>query len=314
VIIPAYNTAPFISEALQSVFAQTFRDFEVIVINDGSPDTEELKAVIAPNRRSIVYIEQENRGLAGARNTGIHAARGEFVAFLDSDDCWLPELLNEQLSLLRQDPMADLVYADAAIFGEHISGTSTSLMQSHRAPSEVPVTFESLLAERCQVIVTTAVARKQVLLDAGLFDEALQAVEDYDLWLRLAHRGARIRYQRKVLARYRIRSGSLSSSQTRMYQNLVRVLEKAGRTLDLPESTGLLLQERLMRARALLDKAEGEEYLSAGQLAEASDSFERANAFLRSTKLRAVLLGLRVAPRLTARGAQWYKGRQKRAE
>src|SRR4029077_17364231 len=71
VIVPAYNTARFISETLQSVFAQTFRDYELILINDGSPDTEDLKRVIAPYRHRIEYIEQENRGLAGARNTGI---------------------------------------------------------------------------------------------------------------------------------------------------------------------------------------------------------------------------------------------------
>src|ERR1017187_357681 len=91
VVIPAYNTAPFITEALESVFAQTFRSFEVIVINDGSPDVVELEQAITPYREQILYLQQENRGLAGARNTGIHHARGKYVAFLDSDDCWLPD-------------------------------------------------------------------------------------------------------------------------------------------------------------------------------------------------------------------------------
>jgi len=310
VIVPAYNTARFISETIESVFAQTFRDYEVIVVNDGSPDTEDLRAAIAPYRGRIVYIEQENRGLAGARNTGIRAARAEHVAFLDSDDCWLPTLLEEQLNLLRQEPPADLVYSDAAVFGECVSGTPRCM---ERNPSEGPVTLESILVERCGVIMPTVVARKQALIQGGLFDEALPAVEDYDLWLRLAYNGARIRYQRRVLARYRLRPDSLSSSRIRMYQSLVQVLEKVEKTFDFTPATSALLRQRQERAHALLALYQGEECLFQGQFARASHCFEMANGFFRSAKLRATLLGLRFAPRLTARGVEWYKSRQRRA-
>src|SRR5215467_1463918 len=99
VIIPAYNTARYIGEALDSVFGQTYRDFEVIVINDGSPDTEALEAVLRPYLDRIVYLKQENRGPAAARNLGIHQARGEYIAFLDSDDCWVEEYLARQMSM-----------------------------------------------------------------------------------------------------------------------------------------------------------------------------------------------------------------------
>jgi GT2 family glycosyltransferase len=310
VIVPAYNTARFIAEALQSVFAQTFRDYEVIIVNDGSPDTEDLRAAIAPYRGRIVYIEQENRGPSGARNTGIRAARAELVAFLDSDDCWLPTLLEEQLALLRQEPPADLVYSDAVVFGESVSGAPTSMQ---RYPSEGPVTFQSVLTERCGVIMQTVVARKHALIQAGLFDESFRTVEDFDLWLRLAHTGARIRYQRRVLARYRLRPDSLTSSRPRMYRNLVQVLEKVARTLELTPTARGLLAQRLERAHAFLDLTEGEQYLFQRQFAEASRCLERANMFFRSPKLRATLLGLRLAPRLTARGVQWYKKREKRA-
>ena len=303
VIVPAYNTARFISETLQSVFAQTFRDYELIIINDGSPDTEDLKRVIGPYRHRIVYIEQENRGIAGARNTGIRAARGEYVAFLDSDDCWLPKLLEDQLSLLRQEPPADLVYADAAVFGERVAGTPTCM---ERCPSEGPVTLESLLAERCQVITSTVVARRQAVIDAGLFDESFHEAEDFELWLRLAHCGGSIRYQYKVLARYRIRPGSLSSSDENMSLSLIEVLENFEKTFDLASGTRAVLRQRLERERAFLALTRGKEYLYKGEFAQASHSLEKANAFFRSAKLRATLLGLRIAPRLTARGVRLY--------
>src|SRR5581483_4665750 len=102
VIIPAYNAAAFIAETLDSVYAQTFADFEVIVVNDGSPDTEDLERELAPYREKLSYIKQENQGAAAARNTGIKAARGEFVAFLDADDTWLLAFLEKQLDLLER--------------------------------------------------------------------------------------------------------------------------------------------------------------------------------------------------------------------
>src|SRR5258708_8350475 len=88
VVIPSYKTAEYIRECLESVFRQTFTDFEVLVVNDGSPDTPDLERAIAPFRDRIIYIEQPNAGLAGARNTAIRASRGRYVALLDSDDAW----------------------------------------------------------------------------------------------------------------------------------------------------------------------------------------------------------------------------------
>src|ERR1700737_3179413 len=107
VIIPTYNTAAFIAEALGSVFAQSFKELEVIVINDGSPDVDELERAITPYRENILYLKQQNCGLAGARNTGIRHARGEFLAFLDSDDCWLPDYLASQLKLFEETSSLD---------------------------------------------------------------------------------------------------------------------------------------------------------------------------------------------------------------
>ena len=112
VIIPAYKTAGLIAGCLDTVFAQTYTDFEAVVINDGSPDTPELERVLAPYMDRIVYIKQENKRAAGARNNGIRQARGAFVALLDSDDTWYPNHLATQMKLFADNPSLDLVYSD----------------------------------------------------------------------------------------------------------------------------------------------------------------------------------------------------------
>src|ERR1043165_2216673 len=116
VIIPAYNAAEFIGETLDSVYAQTFKDFEVVVVNDGSPDTEDLERELARFPEKLRYVKQENQGAAAARNTGIKNARGEFVAFLDADDTWLPMFLEKQIELVPRT-QADFVSADALLTG-----------------------------------------------------------------------------------------------------------------------------------------------------------------------------------------------------
>src|SRR5262245_48281148 len=100
VVIPAYNCADFIAETLDSVFSQTFDNYEVIVINDGSPDTESLERVLAPFQDRIVYLKQDNQGPSGARNSAIRHARSAYVAMLDSDDIWLPDYLAEQMQFI----------------------------------------------------------------------------------------------------------------------------------------------------------------------------------------------------------------------
>src|ERR1700689_944319 len=115
IIIPSYKTADLIAACLDSAFAQTYTDFEAIVVNDGSPDTPELEKALQPYMDRIVYIKQENKRAAGARNNAIRNARGEFVAFLDSDDTWMPDHLSSQMQLFSADPSLGLTYSNGLV-------------------------------------------------------------------------------------------------------------------------------------------------------------------------------------------------------
>jgi hypothetical protein len=305
VVIPAYNAAPYITETLASVFAQTFTDFEVIVVNDGSPDSSELKEAIRPYRNRIVYLEQENRGPSGARNAGILAARGEFIAFLDSDDRWRPEFLATQVQVLSED-RADLVYGDGIFTGE---GPLAGRNQMKSSPSNGPATFRALLVEDCKVLTSLTVVRREGILKAGLFDERFSHCEDYDLWLRMAHQGSKIVYHKKVLGWHRLRSGSLASADMKMLTGAIAVLTKLDQQLQIDQETRDLLRRQRDRFQAKIDLEQGKDNLRAGDFKRAGELLERASAFHPSAKLRLTLAGLRIAPRLTAFGVKLWARR-----
>jgi glycosyltransferase involved in cell wall biosynthesis len=295
VIIPAYNAAGFIHETLNSVFDQTYSNYEVIVVNDGSPDTDELEQVLAPFRDRLIYIQQENKGPSAARNHAIEKARGEFVAFLDSDDNWLPDYLEEQIKLIRSEHGFDMVYSDAWLFGDSpLSGRR--FMEC--APSFGPVTFESLLLYQTSVITSCTVVRRQSVIDAGLFDERFIRCEDFDLWIRLAHRGARIGFQEQVLARHRTHRASLAANEIAMGESQIEVLKKAKQTLPLSEAEHKLINRQLENCAAQIDRERGKQYLANRDYDQAAASFTRANRFYKSRKLQLVIWGLRSTPRV----------------
>ncbi|HEV2763386.1 MAG TPA: glycosyltransferase family A protein [Pyrinomonadaceae bacterium] len=298
VVIPAYNAAAHVGEAVASVRAQTFQDFELIVVNDGSPDTPALERALAPYGEGLVYLKQENAGPSAARNAGVRRARGRFVAFLDSDDAWEPAYLAEQLKAFEEDPALDLVYADALIVGDTALAGKT-FMQCH--PSRGAVTAEALLREDCTVLTSCVVARREALLDAGLFDEKFRRSEDFDLWVRMAHGGARLGYQRKVLARHRRHGKSLTSDYIRMYDSQLEVFSKLRDVLGGEATLRGLAEWRLERCAAEREFERGKRSFVEGRYEEAVASLARANEFLRSTKLRLALLLLRASPRLLRR-------------
>lgn len=306
VIVPAYNTARLIGACLESVFAQTYTDFETIVVNDGSPDTEELEQVLQPYLSRIVYLKQANKRAAGARNTAIQAARGEFLAFLDSDDVWYREHLAQQMQLFGEDPQLDLVYANSLVVGD--PQREWEFMQ--RCRSEGEASFAALVVEDCQIPVSTVVARKSAIVKAGLFDEGLMRCDDYDMWLRAAFHGARIGYRRTVQARLAGgRPGSLGQSNAKMAEAYWTILEKAERTLPLDDAQRSVVRTRAARIKAHYLLEEGKFQLHQGEFDKARQLLEEANRYLRRPKLQVVLLGLKLAPSLTRKFAAYWTER-----
>jgi glycosyltransferase involved in cell wall biosynthesis len=298
IIIPGYKVAPYIGETLESVFAQTFTDFEVIIVNDGSPDTNEFERAIQPYRERIVYLKQENRGASAARNTGLRAARGELIAFLDADDLWSPNYLEEQLKFIREFD-CDLACADAMIFGVSADAGQSymdSLMET--APPAGHVTFLELVNADRSLITSGVVARRDLILEVGLFDERLRNAQDLDLWLRLARHGARLAYQRKVLLSYRSRANSLSGDAINSHQRELRVFDKIEQSYDFTPAERLEVTAVIRNRRALLEYELGKLYLVPGDFARARESFAHANGLQRSWKPRLALWFTRIAPGL----------------
>ncbi|MHB8809456.1 MAG: glycosyltransferase family 2 protein, partial [Desulfobulbaceae bacterium] len=243
VIIPTCNRAELLAECVHSVLTQTLPPSEVLIVDDGSTDhTAQVVAQLAREAAVVLnYIQQDNRGAAAARNTGIRAARGDVLCFLDSDDRFVPEKIACQLALLRASPC--LISHTRELWFRR--GQPLSQKKKHRPPQGD--IFRASLA-MCVVGMSTVMARRELFARYGLFDETLPCCEDYDFWLRVGSRerfllvdrpltvknGGRpdqlsVRY-RMGMDRYRIRSlvnlletGALAADQAEL---AIRELER----------------------------------------------------------------------------------------
>jgi glycosyltransferase involved in cell wall biosynthesis len=179
VIIPTYNRAWILKEAIDSVLSQTFEDYELIVVDDGS--TDDTGAVIG-SFNGIEFITQANRGVSAARNRGIEAASGTYLAFLDSDDLWLPEKLESQMAFFDAHPEAMICQTQEIWIR---NGRRINPKRRHQKASGM--FFERSL-ELCLVSPSAVVIKRDLLREVGQFDGELPACEDYDLWLRIGAR------------------------------------------------------------------------------------------------------------------------------
>jgi glycosyltransferase involved in cell wall biosynthesis len=297
VIVPVYR-AVFLRDALDSVFEQTHPADEVIVIDDGSPDQEQLSQAVAPYEGRLTLLRQPNGGAAVARNTGLAAASSDFVAFLDADDRWLPHFLHDQLAFLQATADADLVYADATVTGDTPAAGRTFMTM---CPSRGAVTLESLLAQECNVLTSTVVVRRSIVMAAGLFDVNLRRGQDFDLWLRLVARGARVRYQQQVLALRRLHGDNLSGTRLNELERALHVFGKAMRTLPLSSREREVAERRVRELEGDVAREQGKEQLAVGDFRGARRSLEQAARVVPSWKLNAARIGLMLVPRLVRR-------------
>ncbi len=205
VVIPAYNQAQYLGGAIRSVLEQRYRDYEILVVDDGSTDTTpEVAQGFGPN---VLCIRQENQGLAGARNTGIRHARGELVALLDSDDEWLPGYLERMVGLAEAHPEAVVYYCAV----EYIGPDDQDLPQKPDAIVLPPEEMYATLLRYNFLVPSTILMRREAVEQAGLFDTDFRRLQDWELWLRMLRSGARFAGTDERLVRYRLHDSSLST-------------------------------------------------------------------------------------------------------
>lgn len=303
IIIPAFRVTAYIAETLDSVLAQTFQDFEIIVVNDGCPDTAGLREAVGPYRHRIHYVEQPQGGAAKARNTAIAASSGEFIAFLDADDLWAPTFLDEQLAILAREPDVVLLWADSQPFG---LGAGTATLMTMEPPAPL-CNLTAVLLGRCVVVTSTAVARRHAILAVGAFDGGLMLGEDYELWLKLAAHG-RLLYNPALLGRRRLHPTSLSAVPAKMLRAQIAVRRRFVATAAVGDDVRRLAEAADRRCEAEMALAEGQRLLAAGDTAAARRELATAARTLRSFKLTAAMGLLAVAPSVAVAVQRWRRG------
>lgn len=304
IIIPAYNIAKYIVETLDSVFIQTFNNYETIVINDGSPDTEEFEKELKPYFDKIVYLKLNNVGAGAARNFGIENSRGELLAFLDGDDIWMPDYLASQVKFLEENNY-NLVYSDALLFGGS-AYDGRSYMQD--SPSGGEANFESLLDLRCNVITSGTLATKKNVVDVGMFEWEKVRAHDFVLWLRIAKAGGQIGYQKKILLKYRVRLDSLSGDSIQRVQREIDVFHRIKALIPIDENHKEIIGKHLTRLEAEKEIERGKSFLLQENFVEARNCFKKGNEYRKSNRLGLIIFLLRIAPNLLLR---FYRSQRK---
>ena len=252
VIMPLYNCEHYVAAALDSLFAQTFPDFEVIVVDDGSTDRSAavVERYTARDAR-IKLIRQDNRGISAARNAGLAHARGHAIAFLDPDDLWFPDKLERQLPLLTD---MNLVYgAEVRVWDDdpgRVEGLSKSVDEIGNSDP-----LRSIMRKNSVWGPNTVMISRSLLEHHGGFDEEIRQAEDIDLWLRLASSGVRFCHVPEPLGTYRIRAGSLTADRVSQAKARVAVYEKlAARNGGANVGKRLAIRGGLERSRRQLSR------------------------------------------------------------
>ena len=248
VIIPAFNAERYVRETLDSVLAQTYAAREVIVVDDGSTDS--TPSILAEYGDSIHVIRQSNRGSAAARNTAVSAAHGDWVAFIDADDLWLPDKLSRQMQRCGHYPIS---HTDSLCFGEAMP--EAVLRSSVTTPYSGRVLPQLLV--RNFISNSTVLMRRDLFLQYGGLDESLHGVEDWALWLRVCA-DHELGYLPEPVVRYRIHRTSKSMNTRRRMLDHLQIIEDAFG----PTGVGRSLPQ--LRKRALASSYEINGHFAAG--------------------------------------------------
>jgi len=226
IIIPLFNGAKLITSTLDTVITQTYKNYEVILVNDGSPDNVAAvvrKYISDHPQIEFVYIEQKNKGLGGARNTAMKKATGDIIAILDQDDVWYPEKLAKVADIYKNDPDVSVV-----VHNQYIREKGMIISEAISGPYGKDMYRKLLFGENC--LSTSATTFKRALLDdVGYFSEEvdkLHFIEDYDLWLRIAAKGYKFNFMPDILGEYVLHEANNSSAVETMYRGALYVIDK----------------------------------------------------------------------------------------
>ena len=276
VVILTYNRAGMLKEAIESVVAQTYQDWELLIFDDGSTDeTEVLVKRCQKEEPRIVYARQPHAGLPGVavlRNRTLREARGSFIAFLDDDDKWLPEKLTTQLPYLEQHPQLGFVYAPVHVMDEKGRYQKTRPV--------FPSSSYADLFEGCFIQLSSVVARKEILIVLGGFDGTLESSRDYDLWLRMARRYPFAAID-EPLGWYRFHPSNISSNLERRHRMHLEIL---GRVPIEPERG--ITRERKRRRLAVEAYRLARLYKERRQYLQAARYFKDATLYLPTVGLK----------------------------
>lgn len=295
VIIPAYRITQYVAEAIDSAERQTCIPDEIIVVNDGCPDSGNLEKVLQPYIEGgrIKYIRQENQGPSAARNTGLQSSAGQLLVVLDGDDRLRPRALEIWIAKMRESPNAGMLYGNATFYGgTRLDGQE--LMTNY--PSRAPVVTFSDLVTRQSNSFACAMFRREALFDIGLYDESLRKAEDYDIALRMARSCASVENTKELVYDYRVRPDGLAQSGGDLRKWRVRVLEKHREMPGLSAEEKRLLNGELRYQYAEMALDESRVALRNADYARARDRLRAARQELKSSRLALVSMALRIAP------------------
>jgi GT2 family glycosyltransferase len=278
VVIPAYDSTPTLELTARSVLTQTQTDLELIVVDDGSTDgTRELVAAMATEDPRVRLLTQSNQGTAGARNTGIEAARAPLVAFLDHDDLWLPGYLDGMAAALAAQPDAGFAYTDAYLFDDVRVAVRRRTSFEHYPgvppPPDAPRQLRMLI--ETNFVMSSTMVPAAVLAEVGGFATEIQGADDWDLWLRIVASGRPAVAAAEPLMVQRDHPTSQSKDLAMMFANMEEVIERVIASPEVPEDARALARARL---RETEQKRERE---GAGGLAAARRTLRDLRVWLR---------------------------------
>ena len=261
VIIPTYNCARYLGRAIDSVRAQTYKDYEILLVDDGS--TDDTKDVAMQYGREVTYLYQQNRGVSAARNHAISKASGELLAYLDADDMWYPEKLERQVAFLDAHQECGMLHSEISVINEQDEILHVRFNQETKRLVPQGYCIQALL-RRSHIQTLTVVERRNCFDCVGGFDERLPIAQDYLHWIMIAAEGYGVGYLAEPLGKYRWRNGSLMGSRTRLLEDYAQIyvilLQENQFASRYGEETAATLHDCLFvtqRELAYLDRIQG---------------------------------------------------------